>query len=60
MKQLSLQAIEYREEEISKIRHDFNNYLVTARYLASKQDKVSATEVLEEIKDKIKGEARND
>ena len=42
-----------RQEELAKIRHDFNNQLTAALHLTENGDTVQAKELLEQLKDSI-------
>ena len=46
-------AIEEKRSELSKIRHDFNNYISAAQALIDNRDFKSARELLEQLKNRV-------
>jgi hypothetical protein len=55
VEQIHYQAIEARREEMAKLRHDFNNQLVTAYHLAEQGEIVQARTLLDAVKANIVG-----
>ena len=53
-------AIEEKRSELSKIRHDFNNYISAAQALIDKRDFKSARELLEQLKVIVASEETRD
>ena len=50
---LHYENIEIKSEEMSKIRHDYNNVLSSVKYLLNKGKVEEATNIIEELVDKI-------
>lgn len=55
VERIHYQAIEARREEMAKLRHDFNNQLVTAYHLAEQGEMLKVRALLDAVKAEIAG-----